>query len=39
MHDQALALGALFIATMSFTPGPANLSLLAVGASVGLSRA
>lgn len=39
MHDQALALGALFIATMSFTPGPANLSLLAIGASVGLSRA
>jgi threonine/homoserine/homoserine lactone efflux protein len=39
MHDQALVLGALFIATMSFTPGPANLSLLAVGASVGLSRA
>lgn len=39
MPEEALALGALFIATMSFTPGPANLSLLSVGASVGLSRA
>lgn len=39
MPTEALALGALFIATMSFTPGPANLSLLSVGASVGLSRA
>ena len=32
-------LGALFIATMSFTPGPANLSLLSVGSSIGLGRA
>ncbi len=39
MPEEALALGALFIATMSFTPGPANLSLLSIGASVGLSRA
>ena len=39
MSDDALALAALFIATMSFTPGPANLSMLSVGASVGLSRA
>lgn len=39
MFTEALLLGALFIATMSFTPGPANLSLLSVGASVGLARA
>ena len=39
MPFEALALGALFIATMSFTPGPANLSLLSVGASIGLGRA
>ncbi|NIJ40452.1 threonine/homoserine/homoserine lactone efflux protein [Parvibaculum indicum] len=39
MHGDALALAALFICTMSFTPGPANLSMLSVGASVGLSRA
>lgn len=39
MLNDALVLGALFIATMSFTPGPANLSLLSVGASVGLARA
>lgn len=39
MHGDALALGALFIGTMSFTPGPANLSMLSVGASVGLARA
>ena len=39
MHGDAVALGALFIATMSFTPGPANLSMLSVGASVGVSRA
>lgn len=39
MPIEAFFLGALFIATMSFTPGPANLSLLSVGASLGLSRA
>lgn len=39
MFTEALLLGALFIATMSFTPGPANLSLLSVGASVGIGRA
>ena len=39
MPFETLALGALFIATMSFTPGPANLSLLSVGASLGLARA
>jgi threonine/homoserine/homoserine lactone efflux protein len=39
MSLEALTLGAFFIATMSFTPGPANLSLLSIGASVGLSRA
>ncbi|MDO8839414.1 MAG: LysE family transporter [Parvibaculum sp.] len=39
MLTEALLFGALFIATMSFTPGPANLSLLSVGASVGLDRA
>ena len=39
MLNDAVLLGALFIATMSFTPGPANLSLLSVGASIGLARA
>ncbi len=39
MQGDAMALAALFIATMSFTPGPANLSMLSVGASVGLARA
>ena len=39
MFTEVLLFGALFIATMSFTPGPANLSLLSVGASVGLGRA
>lgn len=39
MFTEILLFGALFIATMSFTPGPANLSLLSVGASVGLGRA
>lgn len=39
MPLETLALGAVFVATMSFTPGPANLSLLSVGASFGLGRA
>ncbi|ABS63749.1 Lysine exporter protein (LYSE/YGGA) [Parvibaculum lavamentivorans DS-1] len=39
MPIETLLLGAVFVATMSFTPGPANLSLLSVGASLGLSRA
>ena len=39
MFTEVLLFGALFIATMSFTPGPANLSLLSVGSSVGLGRA
>ncbi|MEQ8267419.1 MAG: LysE family translocator [Parvibaculum sp.] len=39
MPLETLALGAVFVATMSFTPGPANLSLLSVGASLGLGRA
>jgi threonine/homoserine/homoserine lactone efflux protein len=39
MFTEVFLFGALFIATMSFTPGPANLSLLSVGASVGLGRA
>lgn len=39
MPTETLLLGAVFVATMSFTPGPANLSLLSVGASLGLGRA
>ncbi|MDP2151734.1 LysE family translocator [Parvibaculum sp.] len=39
MPLETLALGAVFVATMSFTPGPANLSLLSVGTSLGLGRA
>lgn len=39
MPLETLALGAVFIATMALTPGPANLSLLSVGASVGMGRA
>lgn len=39
MPLEPLALGSVFIATMSLTPGPANLSCLSVGASMGIARA
>lgn len=39
MPLETLLLGSVFIATMSLTPGPANLSCLSVGASLGIGRA
>lgn len=39
MPIETLALGAVFAASMIFTPGPANLSLFSVGVSMGIMRA
>lgn len=39
MPFETLMLGVVFAASMIFTPGPANLSLLSIGVSMGLARA
>lgn len=39
MPYESLLLGVIFIASMSLTPGPANLSMLSVGSSHGFARA